>query len=144
MMHSARNTAMDLLSRRDHSRHELSIKLKSRGFAADEIAHALDQLEGEKLLDDLRFAESYVVYRANKGFGPIRIEHELRERGVDDNQCCEVIRETGETWTEHLHRARKKKFGANIPQDYAQKMKQARFLQNRGFSPDAVMRLFRS
>ncbi len=143
-MHSARNTAMDLLSRRDHSRRELSAKLQSRGFTEDEIAGSLDQLEGDKLLDDIRFAEDYVTLRANKGFGPIRIEHELRERGIDDNQCGEVIRETGETWTERLHRVREKKFGANIPQDYAQKMKQARFLQNRGFSPDAVMRLFRS
>jgi SOS response regulatory protein OraA/RecX len=46
-------------------------------------------------------------------------------------------------WNELLDRQRIKKYGYEIPTDYAQKIKQARFLQNRGFSPESVMRLFR-
>jgi SOS response regulatory protein OraA/RecX len=40
-------------------------------------------------------------------------------------------------------RQRIRKYGVAIPNDYAERMKQARFLQNKGFSPESVMRLFR-
>ena len=46
-------------------------------------------------------------------------------------------------WPERMSEQRIRKFGEEIPADYALKMKQARFLQNMGFSPESVMRLFR-
>jgi regulatory protein len=46
-------------------------------------------------------------------------------------------------WESSMAGERSKKFGNSIPVDYKEKMKQARFLQNRGFSPGSVMRLFR-
>jgi len=140
---SARNTAMDLLSRREHSRAELSNKLRQRHFDSDEIEAALDQLQSENLQNDQRYAESYVWHRRQKGFGPLRISHELRQRGINDTVADEVMAELEADWFEDMQRQRQKKFGNEIPVDYAEKMKQARFLQNRGFSPELVMRLFR-
>lgn len=143
MKRSVRNVAMDLLSRREHSRRELEKKLLLREFEHDEIALALDKLEAENLLNDARFAECYVAHRAKKGFGPVRIQHELSERGIDENQIDLLISDAGESWFERMIHEREKKFGQKIPPEYAEKMKQARFLQNRGFSPESVMRLFR-
>ena len=140
---SARNTAMDLLSRREHSRSELTEKLRKRDFDTDIINQALDQLQQENLLNDQRFAEGYVYQRKQKGFGPLRIEYELRQRGIQDSLLDEVMSVEQESWLESMQLQRIKKFGANIPDDYAEKMKQARFLQNRGFPPESVMRLFR-
>jgi regulatory protein len=140
---SARNKAMDLLSRREHSYKELFDKLRLRNFEADDISSALDKLLSENLLNDERFTESYVHYRVQKGFGPLRIKNELSEKGIDGELVQSQMEIYDSIWSELMQKQRIKKFGAEIPEDYKEKMKQARFLQNRGFSPESVMRLFR-
>ncbi len=134
---------MDLLSRREHSYKELFDKLRSRNFEADDISSALDKLQSENLLNDERFTESYVHYRVQKGFGPLRIKNELSEKGVDTELVQRQMEVYVSIWSELMQKQRIKKFGAEIPEDYKEKMKQARFLQIRGFSPESVMRLFR-
>ncbi len=143
VVRSARNTAMDLLSRREHSRSELVEKLRQREFDAEAIEQALDYLQQEGLQSDQRYAESYVYQRAQKGFGPLKIEYELRQRGIADHIIESVMRPEQESWSERMRQQRARKFGDRPPEEYAEKMKQARFLQNRGFSPELVMRLFR-
>ncbi len=140
---SARNKAMDLLARREHSAYELRQKLKQREFDSDEIELALEVLQQKKLQSDARFTESYTNHRVNAGLGPVKIVHELRQKGVDSVIIDEHMSALSNDWNELLERQRIKKYGQEIPTDYAQKMKQARFLQNRGFSPESVMRLFR-
>ena len=134
---------MDLLARREHSAHELRQKLEKREFDRDEIELALEVLQQNNLQSDARFTESYVNPRTNAGLGPIKIAHELRQRGVDSVLVDDHMSALLNDWNELLERQRIKKYGQEIPTDYAQKMKQARFLQNRGFSPESVMRLFR-
>ena len=140
---SARNKAMDLLARREHSAHELRQKLKQREFDSDAIELALESLQEDNLQCDNRFAESYINHRSNAGLGPIKIVNELRQKGVDDSVIHQHMSVLTIDWDERLEQQRLKKYGEDIPTDYAQKMKQARFLQNRGFSPESVMRLFR-
>lgn len=134
---------MDLLSRREHSFKELYDKLRLRGFEPDEIDVALEKLVSENLLNDDRFTESYVHYRVQKGFGPLRIKNELSDKGIDNEIIQNQMESYESAWSELMQQQRIKKFGAEIPADYKEKMKQARFLQNRGFSPESVMRLFR-
>ncbi|MFT4651022.1 MAG: regulatory protein [Polaribacter sp.] len=140
---SARNKAMDLLARREHSAHELRQKLKLREFDSDEIELALDVLQQRNLQSDTRFTESYTNHRINAGLGPVKIAHELRQKGVDSVLVDEHMSALSTDWNALLEKQRLKKYGQEIPTDYAQKIKQARFLQNRGFSPESVMRLFR-
>ena len=141
-MRSARNVAMDLLSRREHSRKQLCAKLSQRGFENDEITAALDKLQCENLLNDSRFAESYVNQRIQRGYGPVRIRQELGERGITADLIQLHMDSIEQNWSDLMREQRVKKYGAEIPQDFKEKMKQARFLQNRGFSPESVMRLF--
>ena len=78
------NKALDLVSRREHSRHELMQKLDKRyPETSPIIEEVLDKLEGNKILDDERFAEMYLNSRARKGFGPKKIEMELHSKKVD-------------------------------------------------------------
>jgi regulatory protein len=78
------NKALDLVSRREHSRHELMFKLDKRyPETSPIIEEVLDKLEGNKILDDERFAEMYLNSRARKGFGPKKIEMELHSKKVD-------------------------------------------------------------
>ena len=74
------NKALDLLSRREHSRKELYIKLTKRFDCKDEINLTLDQLEENNLLCDSRFTEEYVHSRRRKGFGPVKISMELEKK----------------------------------------------------------------
>jgi regulatory protein len=140
---SIRVVAMDLLSRREHSAYELAQKLKQREFDIDEIEATLAVLQQENLQSDSRFIESVVNYRINSGFGPIKIKHELRQKGIDAEQIEDYLSALAVEWEHLMEAQRNKKFGQGIPGDYKEKMKQARFLQNRGFSPESVMRLFR-
>ncbi len=140
---SIRVVAMDLLSRREHSVYELTRKLKQRKFEADEIDAAIATLQQDNLQSDSRFIESIVNYRINAGFGPIKIRHELRQKGISDDLVHDYLSSLDVDWESNMQGQRIKKFGNKAPLDYKEKMKQARFLQNRGFSPESVMRLFR-
>jgi len=140
---SIRNTAMNLLARREHSASELLQKLKQRDHDADEILRVIEQLQADNLQSDARFAESFINQRVNSGRGPVKIRHELRQKGVAEDLTESLLEPFAEQWQAHMVEQRIRKFGRDIPADYAQKMKQARFLQNRGFSPESVMRLFR-
>jgi regulatory protein len=140
---SIRNKAMDLLARREHSEQELRQKLKTREYDADAIDETLQALKEGRLQSDERFTESYVNHRFNAGVGPLKIRYELRQKGVSDRLADEFLEPLSDQWDELMTRQRIRKYGASIPNDYAERMKQARFLQNRGFSPESVMRLFR-
>ena len=143
MESSIRNKAMDLLARREHSEQELRQKLKTREYDTDAIDEILQVLKEDRLQSDERFTESYVNHRFNAGVGPLKIRYELRQKGVSDRLIDEFLEPLSDQWDELMTRQRVRKYGAAIPDDYASRMKQARFLQNRGFSPESVMRLFR-
>ncbi|HSL19068.1 MAG TPA: regulatory protein RecX [Methylomirabilota bacterium] len=84
MPNPAYDKALKLLARRDHFRAELAEKLRTRGFSDGDIEAALDRLAGLGLLDDERLAGRFAELRAvDRGWGPRRLELELRKRGVD-------------------------------------------------------------
>ena len=132
------NKALDLVSRREHSRHELMQKLDKRyPNSTPIIEDALDKLETNKILDDERFAEMYLNSRARKGFGPRKIEMELHSKKVDSFFISNAV-EAYENWLENAQRELKKKFKDQKPTDYQSKMKQKQFLFTRGFSSPII------
>jgi regulatory protein len=134
--------AVALLARREHSRAELARKL--RRYLGDEdsasIDCVLDELERRKLLSDARFAGAVARTKAGK-FGDARIRHDLRAAGVDDAAAAAALTSLGA----ELERARavwRKRFGV-VPTSAAERGKQARFLQSRGFNPETIHRVLR-
>ena len=128
--------AMNLLSRREHLRQELVLKLGKR-FGAEaeaEIGAVLDDLAAENLLSDQRFTESYIRQRVGKGYGPDRIRQELRQKGVDPELLELALDEADVDWVERAAEVRLKKFGSSPPSDFKEKARQLRFLNYRGFS----------
>ncbi len=77
---TAKNAAMALLARREHSRGELAQKL-ARRFGEGEIGAALNFLEKSGMLSDLRFARAY-LQMAGKKFGREKLRENLQNRGV--------------------------------------------------------------
>jgi regulatory protein len=136
-----RDIALGLLARREHSRDELRRKLESRGFDAGDVNSLLDKLAAERLQSDTRFAESYIRARAARGFGPVRIRVELRERGVSDALIDEYLDEHAQRWRDALYAQYRKRFGDKPANDYRERARRGRFLQQRGFSTDMIGRL---
>ena len=136
----ARSVALRLLARREHSRQELSLKLRQRRIESTVIEQVLDEYEGEGWLDDHRFADVYARQRVDLGYGPLRIRAELQQRGV--HKVPTWLEEmTDQDWVEQATRLRCKRFGGfELKDDWDEKMRQARFLTRRGFSAAQVER----
>lgn len=144
---SPRNTAMDFLSRREHSYLELFQKLKLKGFEGKEIELTLDELSIENLQSDQRFTQNYTRYRSKKGFGPIKIKAELIEKGISSDQAEKAFKTEGIDWRHNLLQTYQKKYNStqNTSKnslDIKIQQKQQRFLLQRGFSISDIMRLF--
>ena len=126
--------ALRLLVRREHSERELRFKLERRDTDDAVIDAVLAQLVDEGYLSDARFAEVFVRSRHERGVGPLRIRVELRERGVDDQLVELAFRELAADWFDAARQQRDKRFGETPPQDFRERARQMRFLQQRGFS----------
>jgi len=134
---------MNLLARREHSRAELHSKLRHKGFDVAIIENVVADLVRDNLVDDERFTEGYVRYRLNRGFGPLRVQIELRERGIDDALIDKYVDASGEHWLDRITTVQSKKFG-NMPNDFQERARQARFLQYRGFTSEQIRLVLKS
>ena len=124
---------MRLLARREHSAQELRYKLGTRGYAAPVVDRVIAVLREENSLSDCRYAENYATSRYTRGFGPVRIEAELRERGVSADLIDEALSDPDLDWYGCACRQRRKRFGSGMPADFPERARQMRFLQQRGF-----------
>ncbi len=154
--------AMNILAGREHSIVELQTKLSTKlsnklkrqlsqqdnEFYVDklhleqQIAIVLKQLIADDCLNEERFTECFVRSRINKGSGPVKIRHELMERGISNELCDLYLDNSYEFWKQHINTVREKHFGVQYPNDYKQQAKQSRFLYQRGFSGEFIRRLF--
>ncbi|MBA1147471.1 regulatory protein RecX [Ectothiorhodospiraceae bacterium WFHF3C12] len=130
--------AVRLLARREHARAELAAKLRQRDFDGEIVSEVLSDLEGRGLLSDERFAEEYVRYRYNRGYGPLRIRAELRERGVDDGISDRWLDDPELDWAAAARAARRKRFGDAGPESLPERQREQRFLNYRGFTGDQI------
>lgn len=134
--------AVGLLARREHSRAELAHKLSTRGYAAVDIEPLLDRLAAQRLQSDARFTESYVRMRRGRGYGLQRIRAELRERGIGPELIEQAFIAHAGADTPRIDDIWRRKFAGRLPQDYRERARQMRFLQQRGFSLSEIHALF--
>jgi regulatory protein len=118
-------------------------KLLSRGFAAEVAGGVVSGLVAERLLDNARFAESFVHSRCQRGQGPLKIRAGLHERGIDEGLIDRVLDENDPQWHELATQVRRKRFGSTLPTDFRERTRQMRFLQQRGFSGGQITAVFR-
>ena len=137
-----RSVALALQSYREHGARELEIKLTRKGYDALTTAQVIDGLRESGLVSDHRFAEAFVRSHAARGHGPVRIRYALRELGVSAELIEPSIATEEFDWAVLAAGLRQRKFGDRAPKTFAERAKQMRFLQYRGFSTDQIRAAF--
>jgi SOS response regulatory protein OraA/RecX len=139
---SLRGRALGYLSRREHSRTELTRKLTPHLGEGDSLDTLLDALEREGWLSNERFVES-VVHRRGNRLGTSRIVHELKRNGIDETLIQDAGAELAKTELTRAREVWSKKFG-ELPTTPAERAKQARFLATRGFNGGTIVKVLKA
>ncbi len=137
---SIRLKIMDFLSRREHSTKEIFTKLSARVESKELLEEEIKKLKHDGLLSDERFAESYFHSRKNRGYGPLRIRNELKQRGVGDQIFYTLSNDV--EWTEFALEVLKKKVRGAVPTETKDILKLKRFLNYRGFDFQDIDKAF--
>jgi regulatory protein len=129
--------ALKLLARREHGARELTRKLKARGVADGDATAAVAHAATEGWQSDARYAGMLVRTRVAGGYGPVRIEAELEVAGVPADQVRAALDEAAVDWRALAIEVHAKKFG-RPPKSSAERAKQYRYLQGRGFDAGQI------
>lgn len=129
--------AIKLLARREHSAKELKRKLEVRGISSDAAAQVVRGLAQDGWQSDARYAELLVRSRISQGYGPVRIEAELEVAGVPSEDIRAAMDDAAADWRALAAEIHAKHFG-QLPKSSAERAKQYRYLQGRGFDSSQI------
>jgi regulatory protein len=132
-----------MLARREHGREELKQKLIRKGCSAAVADAVTAALAAEHLLSEDRFVEALVRVRRSRGYGPLRIRHELEQKGIERGLIGRALDVGEREWVEDLRRVRRKRFGGKRAGSPAEQARQTRFLQYRGFTSEQIRKVLR-
>ena len=132
-----RRAAMDFLARREHSFHELQLKLQ-RKFPDEPVSRLeqiIKELQEDGLQSDERFTESWVRYRQSRGFGYRHIRADLKERGVDTTLIDRFLFDDDDCWLQTAIDLTGKRLGKDERVAFGSSLhkKLQRYLESRGF-----------
>jgi regulatory protein len=138
---SLKARALRYLSAREHSRFELGRKLSRYAQESDDVDALLNALEAAKLLSQSRFSES-LVHRRSARFGNSRILSELQSHGIKGDALDDIKAGLADNEIARACEVWRRKFD-HPPTDAKERVKQMRFLQQRGFSSGAIQAVMR-
>ena len=101
----------------------------------------LDALEAEGFLSERRVVEQILHARGSR-FGARRIARELSEKGIAEEAIATALQALRSDEVERAQAVWRKKF-AQPPRTPAERARQVRFLQGRGFSFDTIMKVLK-
>jgi regulatory protein len=133
--------ALRLLARREYSRVELERKLAPHVADPAEVVSLIAEFERRGWLSEGRVVEQVVASRRRR-YGAARIAHELREKGIGEDAVRAAVAGLRETEIDRAREVWRGKFG-KLPQSTAERARQVRFLQSRGFSIETAMHVLR-
>lgn len=138
---SLRARALRLLARREHSRLELQRKLAAYARDPGELEDLITDLTRRGWLSDQRVVEQLIHAHRGK-FGSRRIRQQLLDKGIDEEQVARALPQLREGDIEAARTVWQRKFG-KLPHGAAERAKQVRFMQGRGFALETVLRIIR-
>lgn len=152
---SAREVALDCLSRRALTHYELENRLKEKGYESSEINEVLEKMAKLGYLNDQELALTVAQSRLrrysqrrvlqdlqNRGLAPQVVEHALESSYSCDaeyQQCLTLAKrwwvQEGTRWDQRIHKETTKKA---LPRELSLQQKVARKLIQRGYPSDMV------
>jgi regulatory protein len=139
---SALNTALRILTPRDHSKYELVQKLKQRGFGSEDIEDAISACVRFDYINDIRTTELFIRQLKRKGFGKKRIQLELTKKGLKGDRIQGILDQSVSETDEREGAARILKKNIKRFEREKDRLKRRdkiyRFLHARGFSQRAI------
>jgi len=145
-----RAAALGVLARREHGFRELLERLAERFPDLDphtRILPVLEELREAGLQSDSRFLENFVRYRSQRGSGPLKINAELRPRGLDAGSIEKALRTAEIDWFEACRQVLHRKLAGRPvppPREASERLRLQRFLLQRGFTHEQVQEAFKS
>ena len=141
------NTAVRILTNRDHSKYELKQKLRQRGFASKVINTVIAECERLDYINDLRAAHLYILQLKRKCFGRRYVRMALKKKHLSgagvENLLLENYPEVDERHAAGKILEKKKETFEREKDLKKRKEKIYRFLYSRGFSKYAINELTR-
>lgn len=135
---SASARALRLVARRDYTRLELKMKLAPHVEDAVELQALLDDFTERGWISESRVVEQLVQAKSGR-LGASRIRHALVKRGIPDDLIGPALVKLKESEPDRARSVLARKFKA-APVTPAERARQVRFLQSRGFSFQVAMR----
>src|SRR5262245_37109023 len=130
---AARKLALKYIARRDYSSSQLRLKLVEKyGYDSATATTVVEELQAQNILNEERYIENFISYQISRGQGPARIRGKLRSVGIGSEAIERGLE--GTDWVARACEIRRNKFGDPLPWDYANKKRQFRYLQSRGFT----------
>jgi len=142
MADSLRDRALRLLARREHTRAELARKLSVHSEDPGEVERVLDDLEQRGWVSERRVVEQR-VHTLRKRYGARRIERDLRQKGVTDDAVAAALAGLKGGELAAAREVWRRKFGGRQPGRPADRARQVRFLQGRGFDLEVVLKVIK-
>ena len=142
MAESLRARALRLLARREHSRAELARKLSVHAEDPGEVERVLDDFERRGWLSERRVVEQLVHARRAR-YGARRIERDLRLKGVSEEAVSAALADLKGGEFEAAREVWRRKFGGREPRSPADRARQVRFLQGRGFELEVILKVIK-
>ena len=139
----AKQAALDYLAYKPRTEEEVRRKLRQEDVPSPVIEDVIARLYELEYLDDEAYAHDYAHNRfSSKKYGPVRIQRELTERGVDRHLAEAAVDElfadedaTAAAWT-HAEKRWPRLAGEDDPRRRRQKM--YRYLRRRGFTSNTI------
>jgi len=133
----ASQKALDFLSHRPRTVNEVEKKL-SEDYAPDTISRVMDMLFEYKYLDDALYAEEYAKERVNAGYGPKKIEWDLRGRGVSQEFIDAALEKVAGLWKQAAEAALRAKYRNKPVMDDKENASAYNYLLRRGFESEVI------
>jgi len=141
---AAYDYAVRLLANREFCEFEMRQRLARREFEDETIDWAISRLQQDGYLSELRYAEAYLRSRLKKGEAPWLAARRAEQKGAQSAAVQAALTELTECYD--AGQAARELMLARDPaglrfEDERVWQRQARFLRNKGFATDIILRV---
>ena len=141
---AAYHYAVRLLTRREYCEFEMRQRLAGRDYDDEMVDWVIRQLERDGYLSEMRFAESYLRSRLQKGEAPWLAAKRAEQKGARSDAVQAALAELSEGYD--AEQVARDLVLARDPRGFRFEdervwQRQARFLRNKGFAADIILRV---